>query len=669
MIRLSWGCLFLLPAVLLGADTYSDLPYWARPAYLASRKVPKPQDADDWILLDRTEFAYTGDGEIAIHHYQLIEVLTTRGIQAGVFTLSGLGGKASTIKRLKGWNLRPDGDLVKLDSDQVVVVDKDGDSTEISNERRTSAILSRVVQGSLLVFESIQVEKDPIGPAAIVDIMRNAPIFRWELEAATHGGWFRSLKQVSHHMDLVRFSPWIPSPSVVPNTSITADNVPAIPTKESATPYEWEVLPRVGLVFVDPDLKDTPDLASWDGLASWMEAVFTGKAAPSGIPGQPAGRTPTTLGAILQWIDTHLTYKMIYLSPERGWVPSQAAEVVRRGYGDCKDLACCFIAAARAAGFEAYPVLARIPNQRISPEEPFNPGCFDHVLAAVALPQTLHLDSEVVTPKGRFLLVDATARFTPLGKLPDVHAGGRVMICCQGKGIWADIPDSAVESPRLEARLTGAGSPTGAFQGELRFQEWANARSLRSAALGMSPADFQRHLFSDVLALPANARIQVLRHSDPLDLSRPFELDLRLDDPRGFDIHGSEWDLQPMGVFRMVPGMIQKAGQPRRFPIQTFSRERDTVEADLTVPVRLMPLLARRSGSTPFHAFRWEAEANPTAEGGCRLSLRYQDQDTPASFGFPARDTGLEAWARDRRMMQEVIDDALAFEVKASNQP
>lgn len=647
---------------LQAAKTFKDLPDWAQPVYEASRQARKPADADDWVLLDRTEFAYTGDGEIAIHRYRLIEVLTDRGIGAGVFTLTGLGGNASKVKKLKGWNLRPDGDLTRLDSDTVVAIERAGDSGGISNERLTGAGLGRVVRGSIIAFESLQVETNPGGPAEITNVMERAPIFRWEIHAATQGGWFRNLKQVSYRIEISHFSPWITSPVVVPDVSIAADNIPPIPQGEGAAPPAWSTFPRVAIRFMDPDLKGVPSLDSWNGIASWTEAVFLEQAPPTWLPIQTSAAGLDALKVIRQWISAHVTYKQIYLSPERSLIPLTASDVIRRRYGDCKDLASCFLAAARSRGFEAFPVLARIPNERIEAGDPVNPASFNHVIIAIALRQTLHLDSEVETQAGRFLLVDPTARLTPLGKLPVNHASGRLMICLKDKGIWVEVPQAVLEQPRLEASLTGTGKPSGELHGNLRIREWANSRNLRSAALEMSPLEFQQFLYSKFLALPANARIQVVHHSDPLDVDHPFEVELSLDDPRGFEIHGSKWDLNPMGIFRMVPPLIEKAGQARLLPVETFDRETVVVQADLTVPIHLTPLLPHRITTSPFHDFRWDAQVLPAEGGGSRLSLRFQDAGKPARFGFETRREGLSTWLKDRREMQDVIADALTFE-------
>ena len=657
-----WFALLLLAYTAVYAQGFKKLPEWAIATYLTTRNMPRPSDTDAWVLLDRTEFAYRGEGTVTIHQFRLIEVLSNQGTSAGVFIATGLGGNASKIRKLKGWNLRPDGEMIRLDREQVVAIEKPGDGNGVSNIRLTGAALERVVKDSVLAFESIQEVTNPSGPAMISGVMDQFPIFRWELSAATQAGWFRNLKGVSFRLDHRHFSPWIKAPQVVPNVSIAADQIPSIPRGESASPHAWNILPRVMLSFTDPERKSVPSFQTWDSLATWTESVFADKGAAFPLPEQPAHGGMEGLSSIHAWMNQHLTYKQVYLSPERGMIPLPAAEVLRSRYGDCKDLTSCFLAAARAAGFEAYPVLARIEHEPLEADEPVHPGCFNHVIAAVRAIPGVHLSAEVATSNGRFLLVDPTSRFTPFGRLPFGHSQGRLMICAKGKALWVDVPDEALEKPRLEIVLSGDGFLSGQVLGLLSIREWGNARGLRSAALNLSQAEFQQFIFASFLALPSNAHIEILQHSKPLSTAGPFELGLRLNHPRGFDIQESEWVLNPMGIFRMVPPIIHKAGQARHFPIQTFGMETMEIRMRMTVPTRVTPMLGHLAGGSSFHDFQWEAKAQPGEGTATILSLSFSDTEKPAKYGFDAMEQGLLDWSKDLRMMQDFLADALAFE-------
>ena len=105
----------LFPALLAGP--FYKLPGWASEQAMEASKEAPPAGADAWVLLDRTEFAYRGDGEIRKRNYRLVRILTERGRDQGAFFIHGLGGTASQVTQLQGWNLRPDGELTRFNQD------------------------------------------------------------------------------------------------------------------------------------------------------------------------------------------------------------------------------------------------------------------------------------------------------------------------------------------------------------------------------------------------------------------------------------------------------------------------------------------------------------------------------------------------------------------------
>ena len=638
------------------------LPDWANVAIQKAEVGPAPPDADRWVILDRTEFAYVGDGEIRTHRFRVLKVLTDRGTDSGTFMLMGLGGGASKVKKLKGWNLRPDGEMEKLDSDNVIAIEKLGDSNGVDNSRLTGATLERVIKGSYVVFESLQSFHNPEGPVGMASVIEADPIFRWEFAAAKQEGWFTNLSNVKVAMDLRHFQPWIPSLKVVPDQEATADRVPAAPKNEKQTPWFWNTLPRIQIRFLDPSLHDSPALGTWDGLASWIEASYHQHAASAVLPGIQAGHDLAGLQSISGWMSQELVYKQVYLTPERGFMPLDATDVVRRRYGDCKDLSSCFLAAVRGAGFQAYPVLARIVEGRIEEDEPVFPGVFNHIISAVRLEKSMGLPGEVETPSGRFLLVDPTARFTPLGYLPGSHRGGRVMVCSGQKGTWVSIPDSAIEPSLLKVKLEGSVDAEGSLTGDVSLEETGDADGLRSAVLTMTPKDLSNFLLGSLLALPADGRLEIIGHNDPLDLSKPLRIDLKIVHPRGVVSSAGEANLDPMGVFRVQPGVIQPAGQPRSFPVEENASNLLEVQAEILFLRHVQPLLPEKTLNGPFRDLSWSVKTESRGLGSL-VTLSMSSRRKQAYFGFGEQEKGVAAWSRYRKESRAFLDDALAFKV------
>ncbi len=650
--RLLFSVLF---ALALPAQDVSRLPEWARgPAQAAQAEAP-PAGAWAWGLFLRQEAAYTGGGEVRVRTLRLVKVLGERGLQEGAYTLHSLGGRASRLKHLKGWNLRPDGELVKLERDDVAWTDADSDG-EVSTRVRTSAWLQRVAPGSLVAFEALTVERLPMGPDKVWYLPEDIPIRRWELAFAKRGGFFSDLSEVASPLETRNWAEWGLRPEPLEGGGLAANAIPPLPEHERATPYLPDILPKVLLRFQDPgDLRSAPR-TTWAALGAWLWARYDEVRAPGSIPGL-AGLPPReALAAISRWMRRELVYRAVYLTPERGWIPVSPAEVMRRRYGDCKDLATCLIAEAAQAGLKAFPALCRIQDGAIADDAPVSAYAFNHVIAAIRLPESLGWPAEVETPAGRFLLVDATARYTPMGLLPPDHRGRRLLICTPEGGIWVRVPDTATARPRVEVDLDGAAEASGAVQATVRIRESADAWGLREVAHVGGLDDLRRHLVRTGFQIPPGGALTDLSTGDPLDVDRPFEVRFKLRHPQGWYTTGTRGTLIDWGL-PSAPAAAQKPGVPRRLPFQRRANRELVIHAAWTLPAPAQPSLPELKSDTPLRSLRWTARAE-----GPRLLLDLEDRLKDADFSWDRRPEGVQAWKADRQLIQKLLDQGLRFQ-------
>jgi hypothetical protein len=644
----------------LAAQDFSRLPDWAQPHALAASTEPAPAEADAWVLFERTEVAYAGDGEIRTRRLMLVKVLSERALGVGVFTIQGLGGKASRVKRLKGWNLRPDGEVTKLDQDRVVTVDNASDA-EASTDTLTAAALPRVAKGSLVAFESLQIIEHPMGPVAADTIMGSYPIRRWELEPAKQEGWFTNLKKVEIRVDRRHFEPWLTNVSTLGDLGLAVDRVPALPKDEAYHPAAHNVLPSVNVRFLDPDLKGMPPWNDWNANAAWMHTQYAAKLQGPPLPELKGKDLKADLQALTSWMARELHYRQVYLSPERGWIPLDAAEVGRRKYGDCKDLSCFLMTQVKQLGAEVRPALARIMAGVVEPEEPPSLGVFNHVIAAIHLDRSLGFAAEVDTAKGRFLLIDPTDRFTPLGLLGEVHRDGRVLICTPEGGLWVSIPASAIHSSSVQISLRGEVDGKGSLKASMMIVETGDAWGMRAVAQARGAKQLRDYVLGKLVDLPPTATLEIIKMGDPMDLDKPFSTEIELRHPEGFRRSGNEAVLAPLG-WRILPSQAQKPGIPRRYPLLQLLSPGLDYSAVIQVPFKSVPVMPSLTGTSPFRAYAWSAAAEP--EGiGTRLTLHLRHDSKQAFFDFDRREEGVAAAKKDRAHVKNLLADALAFKV------
>ncbi len=651
------GALLALLGTLANAQDLGKLPEWAQGPAREGLAAAAPDNADAWVLLDRTEFAYTGDGEIRQVHRRLVRVLTERGLGEGVYFLSGLGGRANKVKRIKGWNCRPDGEVVRLDQDDIVAVDADSAHT-VTTGVRTGAGLDRVVKGSLVAFESQKTFRYVAGPGGSAWPLERNPVRLWEFVLGKAEGLFTNLKQVQMDLQSRNLKPWLGLDELHGVHSVALRDLPALPRDESAIPDPRDVLPRIVVRFQDPSLQDAAPMTSWDALATWYEARYRERSSAlkpaAGVPADPL----EGLRQAHAWVARQVTYRQVYLTPDRGWIPETAAEVQRKLYGDCKDLTSILVGFSRGLGLEAYPVLSRIVEGRVAEDEPVESGAFNHVIAAVQLTRSLDLPAEVQTPKGRFLLIDMTARFTPFGHLPDGHRNRRVMICLPGGAVWTRVPEQAVQRPGVAYALEGRVDASYRLKGLLKVEELGDYLGYRSAtaeggAKGLRDAVARR------LDLPLDVVWDVQAKGDPLDLSQPFRFAIDLDHPKAIWMEGSDWVLTRIGL-PGIPELIQKAGQPRRYPVEKGGFSHWRYENRLALPVpTLAPVVPVHEEEDVFRRWSWQSAVK---EG--TWTARFEQVRKDAWYGFEKREEGVKEARRDRSRFKLFLEEGLALKPK-----
>lgn len=163
-----------------------------------------------------------------------------------------------------------------------------------------------------------------------------------------------------------------------------------------------------------------------------------------------------SLRALHRWVAQDFRYVSLSLGIG-GYQPRTPAQVWETQYGDCKDKATFFIAAARKMGWEAEPVL--LSSFGISDESMPSITQFNHMIAAVR------------NPAGGWWYLDLTADLVPFGEIPPGYQG-EFGLLVRGDGAVEEVrfPENAPEANRSVGRLVGELRPDGSFHGAMQHE-------------------------------------------------------------------------------------------------------------------------------------------------------------------------------------------------------
>lgn len=158
--------------------------------------------------------------------------------------------------------------------------------------------------------------------------------------------------------------------------------------------------------------------ASWKALADWYRDLVVPQlplspelAATARELVHGAETVRDKVAAIQRWVVKKTRYVGIEFGIH-GFKPYKVTEIVKRGYGDCKDKASLLVAMLREVGIDAEFVLVRTRDLGTLADTPATLWSFNHAIAYVPA-----LDE----------YIDGTSEFAGIGELPDLDQGALVL--------------------------------------------------------------------------------------------------------------------------------------------------------------------------------------------------------------------------------------------------
>ena len=345
----------------------------------------------------------------------------------------------------------------------------------------------------------------------------------------------------------------------------------------------------------------------WDDIAHWYAGLVRDRYAlttglDSAIALIEAGATTAedSLRRLHRWVAQDFRYVSLSLGIG-GFQPRRPADVLQSKFGDCKDKATLFIAAATRLGVRAYPVLLNAGG-RVDRGLP-SAGAFDHMIAAVA------------RPKAPYLYLDLTAEFVPFGALPMADQGefGLVVHPDGGKE-EVTLPEDSVGVNIEHVSMVGELSTDGVFHARLSDTSKGTYQYPLRRIFSKPLTATQRTRFTEAFAnaLYPGATGDSLEMFDGRDLDAAPHVGVVLRHDHAATASGGREMIFTLPVSNLTATAVVAALEgrgPRRFPIDVAEvvGPRELIqELDLTLPegwhAELPPALSERSAFGTYQA-------------------------------------------------------------------
>jgi Flp pilus assembly protein TadD/transglutaminase-like putative cysteine protease len=277
---------------------------------------------------------------------------------------------------------------------------------------------------------------------------------------------------------------------------------------------------------------------SWDELGRWWSSLAP-NASDAAVAVKAAeltagAATPVErLRAIHRYVAQEIRYLALPLGLGR-FRSRPPEEVIRTGFGDCKDKARLLASLAGAVGIEVDDVLLRVGTKAKLVEEVASPGQFDHVVSRARIG-----DDEI--------WMDATSEMTPMGRLPSGERGLRG-VAVHAKSAQAEVvetPEPGGWTPTIRTETTAAIDASGAVRAKVRWTYDTDAESYR--LIFRYGNDRQRREAVEAIAYEwgDEAKLTTFRNAEPRELDTPFWIEYEIEKELEPTVWRKAWSYWP----------------------------------------------------------------------------------------------------------------------------
>lgn len=268
---------------------------------------------------------------------------------------------------------------------------------------------------------------------------------------------------------------------------------------------------------------------SWAEVADAYDRVLASRMQGGGLLKHPkvVASLSTAKGplakikAVVESLHQQVRYTGIEFG-EASIVPNTPAEVLKHGFGDCKDKSLLLVGALRELGIDAHLALLKAGYGMDVDTALPGLGRFNH--AIVFVPATDSLKEP--------LWIDATARYVAVGDIPRSVQGRSALVIQAGIQELRTIPllpDHA--NTYAEKRTIWLSEDAPNRVEERLFIQGAGAASFRSDHDGADPKKFREHMEKYTKSHYKSEKLVSASTSDPLAIDVPFEMKVEATDP------------------------------------------------------------------------------------------------------------------------------------------
>ena len=345
----------------------ASLPDWAETAAAAALEEHAGEDAvvllKDWNLV-------VANGVRKGTHRRVVRIQTEEGRSQAELLLSR--SAFHSADKVRVWVRQPSGRVSVFGEEEGTLLGGAEEKLLIDVEL-LSVNPPTMTPGSVVAVE-YRFHSSADVPQDVLSIQEESPVLLARVHLETRGGW-RALAKVTRQAN--------PGPA---ETASSGDwvfhDIPGL----GAPAQRWSPMPpAVELALDYAPASEVDPFRDWHDVASWGVKLFEQDKGERPLLARMVSALDAGAGDLLKAAGA-AARRLRYFGIELGWggyIPRPVETTLTRGFGDCKDKSQLLVAALRARGIEAVPVLAMGPSHGYLADDLPGPLQFNHCIVGI----------------------------------------------------------------------------------------------------------------------------------------------------------------------------------------------------------------------------------------------------------------------------------------------
>jgi transglutaminase-like putative cysteine protease len=539
------------------------LTSWAQPAPEPAAFTPSAT-----YVRDHTHYALQADGRYTMDKDMEIRLNTTQAVeQMGQMPIA-YSTSLQSMDVVEAYTLTPSGKRVDVREDGI----RDqlfpaSQGAAMFDDRRVKTVIFPALEvGARLVMRVRMTMKEPMFPGHLYEFTQAAPQQdRQSFQVSVQAPADMKVKLTPYMMQGGEEKSADPAQR---SWRWYQKNLPAVPPEMGAASPHGAV-PHVAITTLDNDAQIAQSYWSraQDKVTVTQDIQKLADRLTQGVTDRRA-----QADVLYRWVSQNIRYVAIYLG-FGGVVPHAADEVLKAGYGDCKDKSTLLSALLSAKGIASQPVLVNATDVYWMPAEPMPTTVFNHLITYL--------------PEWN-VFVDPTPGKAEFGVLATPLVGKKALVLGLGDmpTQLKTLPSNQPENNHVFIKTEMTLAPNGQVSGSSEIKSGGTIDLVARMGMTSFPSGMEPQVASQLLALSGQQGSGNLRFHAADDLSKPFKYLTYFTLPDVVQLPGPGAMTVPVGL----PGLVHLASvfrpfalTERRWPLM-FSGGRITEHITLKLP-------------------------------------------------------------------------------------